>query len=43
VVNVLATGPKGDRFKPDQDDEFLMAVKVCSTPSFRWEVKPEAP
>jgi hypothetical protein len=43
VVTVLATGPKGHRFKPGQDDGFLMAIKICSTPSFGWEVKPKAP
>jgi hypothetical protein len=43
VVSVLATGPKGHRFKPGQDDGFLMAIKICSTSSFGWEVKPKAP
>jgi hypothetical protein len=43
VVSVLAIGPKGCRFKPSRGDGFLMMIKFCSTPSFRWEVKPEAP
>jgi hypothetical protein len=43
VVNVPAAGPKGHGFKPSQVDGFLRAIKVCSTPSFRWEVKLEAP
>jgi hypothetical protein len=41
VVSVLATGPKSCRFKPGQGDGFLRAIKIRSTPSFRWEVKPE--
>jgi hypothetical protein len=43
VVSVLVTGPKDRRFKPDRGDEFLRAIKIRSTPSFGWEVKPEAP
>jgi hypothetical protein len=43
VVGVLATGPKGHEFKPGRDDGFLRAIKVHSTPSFGWEVKPEVP
>jgi hypothetical protein len=43
VVSVVATGPKGCRFEPGQGDEFLMAIKIRSTPSFGWEVKPEVP
>jgi hypothetical protein len=39
---VLATGHKGRGFKPRRDDGFLMAIKIRSTPSFEWEVKPEA-
>jgi hypothetical protein len=35
VVSVLATGPKGCGFKPDQGDGFLRAIKVRSTPSFQ--------
>jgi hypothetical protein len=43
VVSVLATGSKGCGFKPRQGDGFLMAIKICSIPSFGWEVKLEAP
>jgi hypothetical protein len=43
VVSVLATGPKGHGLKPGQGDGFLRVIKICSTPSFRWEVNPEAP
>jgi hypothetical protein len=43
VVSVLATRPKGCGFEPGQGDEFLRAIKICSTPSFGWEVKPEVP
>jgi hypothetical protein len=43
VVSVLATGPKGHRFIPSQGDGLSRAIKFCSTPSFRWEVKPEVP
>jgi hypothetical protein len=43
VVSVLATGTKGCGFKPGQGDGFLRAIKIHSTPSFRWEVKPEVP
>jgi hypothetical protein len=43
VVSVLATGPKGHRFEPGQDDEFVMAIKTRITRSFRWEVKPDVP
>jgi hypothetical protein len=38
VVSVLTTGPKGHGFKPSQGNGFLRAIKICSTPSFRWEV-----
>jgi hypothetical protein len=37
VVSVLATGPKGCGFEPGKGDGFL---KIRSTPSFGWEVKP---
>jgi hypothetical protein len=37
VVSVLATGPKGRGFL------LARAIKIRSTPSFGWEVKPEAP
>jgi hypothetical protein len=43
VVIVLATGPKGCGFKPSRGDGFLRTIKIRSTPSFRWEIKPEAP
>jgi hypothetical protein len=43
VVSVLATGPKGRGFEPGQDDGFLRAIIIRSTPSFGWEVKPEVP
>jgi hypothetical protein len=43
VVNVLATGPKGRGFKPGRGDGFLRVIKIHSTLSFRWQVKPEAP
>jgi hypothetical protein len=41
VVSVLATGPKGCRFKPSQSDGFLRAIKIRSTPFFGWYVKLE--
>jgi hypothetical protein len=43
VVSVLATGPKGCLFKPGRGDGFLRAIKIRSTPSFRWRIKPEVP
>jgi uncharacterized protein YcfJ len=43
VVNVLATGPKGHGFKHGRGNGFLRAIKICSTPSFGWEVKSEVP
>jgi hypothetical protein len=43
VVSVLATGPKGFRFKAYPCDRFLRAMKICSMPSFGWKVKPESP
>jgi hypothetical protein len=43
VVTVPATGPKGRGFEPGQGDGFLRVIKIHSTPSFRWEVKPEVP
>jgi hypothetical protein len=42
MVSMLATRPKVCRFKPSQANEFLKAIKIHSTPSFRAEVKPEA-
>jgi hypothetical protein len=43
VVSVLATGPKVCRFELSQGNGFLRATKICSTPSFGWEVKLEVP
>jgi hypothetical protein len=43
VVSVLATGPKGRGFEPGQGDGFLRAIKIRSTLSFGWEIKPEVP
>jgi hypothetical protein len=43
VISVLAAGPKGRGFKPGLGDEFLRAIKIRSTPSFGWEIKPEVP
>jgi hypothetical protein len=43
VVSVLSTGPKGRGFKHGRGDGFLRAIKIRSTPSFGWEVEPEAP
>jgi hypothetical protein len=34
---------KGRGFKPDGGDEFLRAIKIRSTPSFGWKVKPSVP
>jgi hypothetical protein len=41
MVSVLATGPNGRGFKSGQGDGFLRAIKIRSTSSFGWEVKPE--
>jgi hypothetical protein len=43
MVRVLVIGPKVREFKPGQGDGFLRAIQICSTPSFRREVTPEAP
>jgi hypothetical protein len=43
VVSVLTTGPRGRGLKPDRGDGYLRAIKICSTPSFGSEVKPEVP
>jgi hypothetical protein len=43
VVSVLATGLEGRGFEPGRGDGFLRAIKIRSTPSFVWEVKPEFP
>jgi hypothetical protein len=40
MVSELATGPKDRGFKPSRGDVFLQAIKIRSTPSFGWEVKP---
>jgi hypothetical protein len=40
--SVLAIGPKVHGFKPGRDNGFLKATKICSTPYFRVEVKPQA-
>jgi hypothetical protein len=41
VVSVLATGHKCCGFELDQADGFLRAIKIRSTPSFGWKIKPE--
>jgi hypothetical protein len=43
LVSMLAIGPKVQVINPDQDDGFLRAIKIRSTPSFGEEVKPESP
>jgi hypothetical protein len=43
VVSVRATEPKGRGLNPGRDNGILSAIKIRSTPSFRWEVKPEVP
>jgi hypothetical protein len=43
MVSVLTLGPKIHLLNPGGGDEFLRAIKIRSTPSFGWEVKPEAP
>jgi hypothetical protein len=43
VISVLATRPKGRGFKPGRGDGFLKPIKIRSTFSFGWEVKPEFP
>jgi hypothetical protein len=43
VVSVLATGPKGNEFKPGRGDALLWAIKIRSTPSSLSEVKPDVP
>jgi hypothetical protein len=43
VVSVIATGSKGRGLQPGRGDGFLTAIKVRSTPSFGWDVKPEVP
>jgi hypothetical protein len=43
MVSMLAIGAKVCGFKVSLGDGFLKAIKMCSTPSFRGEVKPEYP
>jgi hypothetical protein len=43
VVSVLATGPKGRGLILGRGDGILRAIKIRSTPSFGWEVKPGNP
>jgi hypothetical protein len=43
MISVLATGSKGRGFEPSQGHGLLRAIKILSTPSFGWEVKPEVP
>jgi hypothetical protein len=42
VASVLEILPKASS-KADEGDGFLRTIKIRSTPSFRGEVKPEAP
>jgi hypothetical protein len=42
MVSPLAIRTKVHAFKPGIGDEFLMAIKIRSTPNFGGEVKPEA-
>jgi hypothetical protein len=43
MANVLAIVRKVCGFNPSRGDGFLRAIKIRSTPSFGWEVKPLAP
>jgi hypothetical protein len=43
VVSVLGNEPKGRRFIHGLGDGFLRTIKIRSTPSFGWEVKPKVP
>jgi hypothetical protein len=43
MVSVLATGPKDRGLKPSHGNGHLRAIKICSTPTFGWEVKLEVP
>jgi hypothetical protein len=40
MVSKLAIEPKVHRFEPGQRDGFLGAIKMCSMPLFRGELKP---
>jgi hypothetical protein len=42
VVNMLTTGPKDRGFKAGRGDVVLRAIKIHSTPFFRWGIKPQA-
>jgi hypothetical protein len=42
-VSVLATGPKGRGFEPNEGDGFLRARKIRSTPTFGCYVNQEVP
>jgi hypothetical protein len=43
ITGPQVIGPKGRRFEPGQGDGFLRTIKIRSTSSFGWEVKPEIP
>jgi hypothetical protein len=43
LVSVLAIKPEAHGFKPSRGGGLLRAIKMRSMPSFRGEVKPEAP
>jgi hypothetical protein len=40
MVSVLVIGPKVCGFKSGKGNGLLRAIKICSTPSFRGEVRP---
>jgi hypothetical protein len=43
VDSVLSTGPKVRELKHGRNNGFLTAIKIHITPSFGWDIKPEAP
>jgi hypothetical protein len=43
VVSVLAVRLKACGLKLGRNDGFLRAIKICRTPSYGWEIKPEVP
>jgi hypothetical protein len=43
MLGALVIGPKECGFKPGRGDGFLKAIKIRSTLSFEWKVKPEIP
>jgi hypothetical protein len=43
MVRVLAIGPKVHGFKPSLGKGFLSVIKICNTPSFGEEERPETP